>query len=226
MRIAWLFKQLEFSVVGQNLWEDRHKEWGIEIPPQYLWKGLMQVLKTMFFQILSILMLTCGVTSISAQTPPVTETQVKAVFLFNFTQFVEWPAHAFSTSDTPFVIGILGKDPFGAYLDEIVSGEKTNGRPMVIHRFSNAEEVKDCHILFINLANTDVPEAILGSLKGKSLLIVSDSENLIHQGGMIRFMKINRKIRFQINPDAAKAADLTISSKLLNLAEIVTLEKK
>ncbi len=186
----------------------------------------MQVLKTLMFQILSVLMLTCSVTSVSAQTPPVTETQVKAIFLFNFTQFVEWPAHAFSTTDTPFVIGILGKNPFGTYLDEIVSGEKKNGRPMVVHRFSNAEEVKDCHILFVNLAKTDVPEAILEPLKGKSLLIVSDSENLIHHGGMIRFMNVNRKIRFQINPNAAKAADLTISSKLLNLAEIVTVEKK
>src|SRR5258708_35454074 len=64
---------------------------------------------------------------LTAQTPISREYQLKAVFIFNFTQFVEWPASSFPTDQAPIVIGILGKNPFGGYLGEIVSGEKVDG---------------------------------------------------------------------------------------------------
>jgi hypothetical protein len=65
-----------------------------------------------------------------AQSSPDQEYQLKAVFLFNFAQFVEWPASAFPSPETPLVIGVLGEDPFGPYLDETVRGEKVNDRPL------------------------------------------------------------------------------------------------
>src|SRR6266702_4256829 len=74
------------------------------------------------------------------------EYQVKAVFLFNFTQFVEWPAGAFARVNTPLVIGVLGDDPFGAYLDETVRGETANGRPLVVVRYRRVQEIGDCQV--------------------------------------------------------------------------------
>ncbi|HXA02484.1 MAG TPA: YfiR family protein [Cytophagaceae bacterium] len=156
---------------------------------------------------------------LSSLNPPSREYQVKAVFLFNFTQFVEWPSNAFSAG-APMVIGILGDDPFGSYLDETVSGENVNGHPLVIQRYRKIEDVKSCHVLFISTSETNNIEQIVASLKGRSILTVSDTPGFIQQGGIIRFFTSNNKIQFQINPEAARAAGLSISSKLLRLAEI------
>src|SRR5271169_1231341 len=78
------------------------------------------------------------------------EYQIKAVFLFNFAQFVEWPHEAFSNDESPLVIGVLGEDPFGPYLDETVRGEKVNKRPLVIRRFRKVEDIQECHVLIIS----------------------------------------------------------------------------
>jgi len=159
-----------------------------------------------------------------AQTPASREYSVKAVFLFNFAQFVEWPTTAFHEAETPLVIGVLGEDPFGAYLDETVRGEKVNNRPLVIERYHRVEEIKTCHILFISRSETDRLEKIFTALKGRNILMVGDSDRFCGRGGTIRFVTEKNKTRLRVNLEAAKAANLTISSKLLRPAEIVTPE--
>lgn len=149
------------------------------------------------------------------------EYQLKAVFLFNFTQFVEWPPRAFADANSPLVIGVLGSDPFGAYLDETVRGETVNGRPLTVQRYRSLDDVKNCHVLFISRSEAPHLPQILAGLKGKSILTVSDADNFNRDGGIIRLATIANKIRLRITLDAAKAADLTISSKLLRPADIV-----
>ena len=161
----------------------------------------------------------------SAQTGPSREYQVKAVFLFNFAQFVEWPPAAFAGASSPLVIGILGGDPFGAYLDETVRDEKVNNRPLEIQRYRRVDEIKTCHVLFISRSETSRLEQILVSLKDRSILIVGDGDDFVQRGGMIRLATAQNKIRLIINVDAAKAANVTISSKLLRAAELVTPSK-
>lgn len=151
---------------------------------------------------------------------PRSEYQLKAVFLFNFAQFVEWPHQAFPQPQSPLVIGIFGEDPFHDLLDEIVKGEVVNGHPLIVKRYTNIEEAPACHILFINIADQDKLKQVLATVKGRSTLTVSDRPEFIRLGGMIRLLTERNRIRFAINPEASKAAGLTISSKLLNLAEI------
>ena len=157
-----------------------------------------------------------------AQTGPSKEYQIKAVFLFNFTQFIDWPVETFSTPEAPFVIGVLGKNPFGNYLDAIVAGEKIDGHPLVVKHFSTIESVKGCHILFISSENEQKLPSLLQNLKTSSTLTVGDVHSFTKYGGIIGFLTDSRKIRIQINLPAAQAADLSVSSKLLNVAEIVT----
>jgi YfiR/HmsC-like len=156
----------------------------------------------------------------SAQTGPTKEYQVKAVFLFNFAQFVEWPTNAFPGPQTPLVIGVLGDDPFGPFLDATVRGETVNGHPLVIQRYHRVNEIKECHILFISQSESGRLTDILSGLKGRNILTVGDFEGFAQQGGIVRFVT-DKKIRLRINVDAAKAANLTISSKLLRPSEIV-----
>lgn len=179
---------------------------------------------TEFWLILSASLLAIGMV-IPQKIDPSREYQVKAVFLFNFTQFVEWPDTVFHEPQAPLVIGILGEDPFGTYLDETVLGEEINNHPLVIQRYRSIEEIKMCHILFISQTETDHLEDIFTSLEGRSILTVGEVADFTKQGGMIQFVTERKKIQLQINVEATRKVDLTISSKLLRLAEIVTMKK-
>ncbi len=164
------------------------------------------------------LTLSCGlVLPVQSATAP--EYQVKAVFLFNFAHFVEWPASAFPQGQTPLVIGVLGQDPFGSYLDETVRGEKVNNRALTIRRYRRVEEIQTCHVLFISRSEADHMDQILASLKYRKILTVADVDSVGGSPVMIRFVTQQNKIRLRINSEAARAANLTISSKLLRLGE-------
>ena len=157
------------------------------------------------------------------QKEPPEDYRVKAVFLYNFTQFVEWPATAFQTSEDSLIVGIIGEDPFGGHLEAAIEGEHTNGHPLRLRRFNSDEKTLDCHVLFINLSERDQTAQLLKNLRGQSILTVSDQQGFLEAGGMIQFISSENKIHFQINPDASSAADLKISSKLLRVAEVVNL---
>lgn len=152
--------------------------------------------------------------------PPPAEYQIKAVFLYNFAQFVDWPAKAFPQSQSPLVIGVLGDDPFGSYLDETVRGEKVNGRPLAVQRFRRIGEIRTCHVLFISRSESERLDQELSALKGRTILTVSDIDDFIGRGGMIRLATEKGKVRVHINLDQVRGANLAVSSKLLRVAEI------
>jgi len=183
------------------------------------------ILKTRFWLLFGIVVLGSGFDFPLQKNTTSPEYQVKAVFLFNFTQFIEWPTVAFSNTDSPMIIGILGKDPFKDYIDETVRGEKINGHPLIVERFEKPEDIQTCHILFISETEKKQLKNILQSLGNKKILTVSDMMDFAKQGGMIRFVTENNKTRIRVNLEATKEADLIVSSKLLRLAEIVSTSK-
>jgi len=149
------------------------------------------------------------------------EYQIKAVFLFNFAQFVSWPKKSFASPEEPFCIGILGDDPFGAFLDETVQGEKVESHPLVIERYRTIEDIKKCQILFISKSEKNQTDKIFAYLKDRNVLTVGDTDGFLEDGGIITFSTKENKIHLKINPKAAKRVNLSISSKVLRLAEIV-----
>ncbi|HXC05721.1 MAG TPA: YfiR family protein, partial [Bacteroidia bacterium] len=149
-----------------------------------------------------------------AQTPVPVEYQLKAVFLFNFTRFVEWPPAVFENDQAPFVIGVLGENPFGTYLEGVGAGEKVNGHPLVIRYFKNTAEIKSCQILFLNKTNVHAEENALAACRDKNMLTVSDAPGFLEKGGIIRFFIVDNKVQLQINQEASRLAGLQISSKL------------
>jgi hypothetical protein len=172
-----------------------------------------------------LILLAVSAPAVAAENAPTAEYQVKAVFLYNFAQFVEWPTAAFRGPDAPLVIGIFGENPFGSYLDDLVKGEKIGGRPLAVRHYQRPEDIKDCHILFISSSETATLDRIITRLRGHSILTVSDTDLFIRRGGMVRFITEDGKIRLRINLEAAKAVHLTISSKILRPEMIVTPEK-
>jgi len=150
------------------------------------------------------------------------EYEVKAVFLFNFGQFVTWPAEAFPTPETPLVIGILGPDPFGQTLDKVVKGERLQNRKVEIQRYESVDQIKLCHVLFISRRSARRLPDLLRELGERPILTVSEAADFVFEGGMIRMYIEKGKVRLRINPANVRAAHLSVSSRLLNVAEVVT----
>ncbi len=148
------------------------------------------------------------------------EYQVKAAFLFNFAKFVEWPAQAFQSADSPIAICVLGPNPFGSSLDQAVEGKVVGNRKFVVRDVRDAQQANDCHILFVSAAAWTRSQVRLGDIKQCCVLTVGEEDSFIAGGGMIDLKLENARVRVEINPDAAERARLRISSKLLSLAEI------
>lgn len=151
----------------------------------------------------------------------VREYKIKAAFLLNFMQFVEWPAPVATNRETALILGICGEDPFGSTLDDTVKGETVRGHPLVIKRTRRAADLADCHLAFICQSEKDRLTDIFQASRKGSALLVSDIEQFCPQGGMIGLVTENGRIKFDINQAAAEQRGLKISSKLLRLGRPV-----
>ncbi len=154
-----------------------------------------------------------------ADEPPPLEYQVRAAFLLNFTKFVQWPPAAFADQHSPLVICILGEDPFGTTLNEMVKGEGVNGHEVVIERIGHAPAPKSCQVLYIARLEKEF-RGILAAL-GPGVLTVGEGEKFLQDGGVIAFVIQDRRVRFDIDERAAERAMLTLSSRLMNVARSV-----
>lgn len=150
-----------------------------------------------------------------AYAQPANELQIKAVFIYNLTQFVEWPSEGPDAPQQPFVIGVLGENVFGKYLEEAVAGETYKSRPIIVKYYATVKDIGKCHILYVgSLANA-------GRVTGdRGVLTIGEREDFMRQNGLLRFYNEGNKVRIEINAQAASDAGLTISSKLLQLATI------
>lgn len=149
------------------------------------------------------------------------EYKVKAAFLYNFAKFVEWPSDSFDGPGEPVTLCVLGDDPFGESLDTVVRGESLNGRPFVVHRTRDLREARACHVVFVPASESRRQGEILGTLRGAGVLTVGEGQGFLTDGGVIRFVLDQNRVRFEVNLDAAGAHQLRLSSKLLRLARRV-----
>ena len=155
---------------------------------------------------------------VRAQSP--SEYQIKAVFLYNFAKFVEWPSDP-GGNPGPISICVLGDDPFGGTLDEAIKGKTVNGRELVARRYKQVKETTTCQIVFISSSDKKVLRSILERLIRPGALTVGETEGFAQLGGVINLTLEDNRVHIEVNVDAAERARLKISSKLLNLAKIV-----
>jgi len=142
---------------------------------------------------------------------------VKAVYLYNFGRFVEWPASVTAKSGS-FTVCVLGQDPFGPALDATLAGETIDGKSVVAKRISNPQEAASCRIVFMSSAEGSQIDKIIESLDKQAVLTVSDTPQVSQRGGMIQFVLEEQKVRFEVNLTAVQHAGLTLSSELLKVA--------
>lgn len=151
------------------------------------------------------------------------EYDVKAAYLFKFTKFVEWPASAFAGPQAPFVIGVVGRDPFGGGLDRILEGNRTGERMLEVRYLggSDAAGMRACQMVFVSASEERRLGEILSALQGRPVLVVGESEGFASAGGMLGFALRQSRLGVEVNSGAARQARLKISSQLLNIARIV-----
>jgi len=157
---------------------------------------------------------------IRAQSALQREYEIKAAYLYNFINYIDWPPDALPPVGGTISIGIVGVNPFGDAITPL-NGKQIKGRTIAVLVDPTPKELEQCQIIFICASEkTRLPE-ILGKLKDTKALTVGDSKGFASQGGIINFFSEHNKVRFEINPDAARRTGLTISSELLKLATLV-----
>jgi len=143
---------------------------------------------------------------------------VKAAFLYNFAKFVDWPPSAFP--ERRFNLCILGDDPFGHLLDDIVANDSVGGRPIAVQRVARLADLPSCHLLFLGRLERERRREALAALRGTAVLTVGDADGFLADGGMVNFFLEDNKVRFEVNRAAVDKSPLKMSSKLLRVARV------
>lgn len=153
-----------------------------------------------------------------AAAPQRLESEVRAVYLYNFARYVTWPPESFPNARAPVRICVSGSDPFGDALDRAVAGETVNGRPLQAVRVGPQDPLGGCHMLYAASTDDRRVASALASAQGRPLLTVGEHDRFLDRGGMIRFRRIDNRVRFDINLKAVERNGLRISARLLGVA--------
>ena len=172
------------------------------------------------FKALSALVAGLGFALLCGAGEPAPEYMVKAAFIYNFARFIEWPNEVFASGNAPFVIAVVGDDPFKGALEQAVAGKKVGNRNVEIRHFDSVDKIGSCQILVVPTTDDEAEAQILRKVEKDHVLTIGESDNFSSIGGCIRFFAEENKVRFEINTDASDHAGLQISSKLLKLARI------
>lgn len=150
------------------------------------------------------------------------EYPLKALFIYNFASYIDWPQAATADPKGPFIIGVLGESPIDETLNQIAVSKQAAGRKIVVERFVSMNDIKPCQILFVARSVSAAQEKkVIDLFKNRPVLLVGESEGFASIGGDINFFIESNHVRFEINRAALQQQGLKASSKLLAMAKIV-----
>jgi len=154
-----------------------------------------------------------------AQPPPPSQSDIQAVYLFDFAKFVRWPAGA---EHEPLTICVAAPKTFADSVTKLISGEQIESRPLAIRAIQNAGDKAGCAILFIDVSAKEHLDTLLAATAGKPVLTVSDIPGFLDRGGMIQFLLLNNRVRFSVDLRPVEHSGLSLSSELLKVAVSVS----
>ena len=162
-----------------------------------------------------------GLADATDSTHKAKEFHIKALFLYNFANFVEWPKNAFINPQSKLTMCLYGSVPFGGFLDT-VDGTRIKDRRLKIVRTSDAEDIKPgCHILFVGTDQLDLIQSLFQNLNHLYVLSIGNVEGFTDKGGIVNILRTRDNQKFEINLSKAIENGLLIDSDLLNLARII-----
>jgi hypothetical protein len=160
----------------------------------------------------------CLISTFAQAQNRISEYAVKAAYLFNFGKFVRFTPSEAITERKNFDICIVGNDPFGRTLDGLTANERLDGKPVRVLRLNDVTEARSCAIAYISASEGTRIKSDVDTLRGQQVLTVSDAAQFLEQGGMIQFVIIENHVRFAVNLEGARGAQLSLSSELLKVA--------
>jgi hypothetical protein len=147
-----------------------------------------------------------------------TNAKIKAVFLYNFTKYIEWPK---SYKDGNFIIGVLGNSPIYPELNSMASSKTVGSQKMEIKMFTSVGNISKCHMLYVPGNSVSGINDVLPKLKGNSTLLITEKPGLVKQGAAINFVVMDNKQKFELSKSNAEKYDLIVGANLLALAIVV-----
>jgi F420-0:gamma-glutamyl ligase len=149
------------------------------------------------------------------------EHQVKAEFVYKFSKYIEWPARVLGASGSPFEVAVTGQDTYGRELDDALTGTTIQGHPVVLRRLQSDNDIASCRLVIVGSAEPDRIAHLARLCKGTGTVLVGESPDFAKNGGTIGFVVESNHIRFDVNLDTARKADVSINLKLVSLARNV-----
>lgn len=149
------------------------------------------------------------------------EYQIKALFIFNFLKYVDWPQECFANDESPISIGVLGKNPFNGYLQAAISGKSIGNRPVILRPIEDTKDLASFHLIFIGASESYQLDQVLKQTASLPILTVGEHPLFLDRGGIINFLLVGDRIQLEINLQTSRSNGLQISSRLLSVADRV-----
>jgi hypothetical protein len=150
-----------------------------------------------------------------AQPPAASQSDVQAVYLFNFAKFVRWPSGA---EHEPLTICVAAPKKFVDTVTKLVAGEYVETRPLAIRAIQSGGDEAGCAILFVDVSAKEHLDSLLAATVGKPVLTVSDAPGFLDHGGMIQFLVVSNRVRFSVDLRSVDRSGVSLSSELLKVA--------
>jgi uncharacterized protein DUF4154 len=150
-----------------------------------------------------------------------TESRIKAAFICKFGNYVEWPPGS-ARHDGPFVIGVVADDPVVSELVQAAGGHTVNGRPIRVRKLVRGDPVDKLDIVFVGHSGAPWLDETLAATRGQPILTITESASADDAGGIVNFVVVDDKVRFDIALESAEHSNLKISGRLLAVARKVT----
>lgn len=166
----------------------------------------------MIRKLLIIIISAIFITNLQAQTGI---PKAQAMFIYNFSRLIEWPA---SYKTGAFIIGVMGSAELVSELETYTAGKKVGIQDIVVKQYKDQTEIDKCHILFVSFSKTKLLSEVMSSLQNKSTLIISEKSGAIQEGSAINFTIIGDKLKFEISPNNANKYGIKVSAKLNEMA--------
>jgi len=148
------------------------------------------------------------------------EYKLKAAFIYNFAQFVEWPGDAFGGPSAPFVIGVVGDPSLAQMLEQAVKGKTAGKREIVVKYYAGVDAIQRSHILFVAASERERMGDVVRRAFADSTLTIGDFDGFTAASGMVRFITEDNRLKFEVNLDATNQGHLKFSAQLLKLARM------
>lgn len=141
--------------------------------------------------------------------------QGKALFVYNFAKYIQWPEDA---DAEVFTIGVLGQKDVYEELAKLCEEKKINGLPVVVRMIDDPEKISDCKIIYISRGQNLFFKDMMGLIGNEKILLVTEGKEMVKQGADISMMKQDNRLAFEINKESITKKGLIVPNELMVLA--------